>query len=237
MKPQHPIEPECLMLDSLNHVPLIALMEHSTIPWAIKSNDSRFVYINEPCKDFFNIPAGFDFEGRLDEEFPTPWSEMAPEYQAHDRKAEASKEGAEIITTSYFGRDAILEPWYCPKFPLYNRTGDVIGSIFYGKRFNFLSVCDFFNSLKPSVLTLSPPDDTFTEKELDVIFYVLQKLSAKDIALRLCLSHRTVENRLNTIYGKINVNSAKELIEYCHHSGLNCYVPKKLLREGVDFFW
>ncbi|EPE4807709.1 helix-turn-helix transcriptional regulator, partial [Yersinia enterocolitica] len=28
-----------------------------------------------------------------------------------------------------------------------------------------------------------------------------------------------------------------ELIEYCHASGLSNYVPKKVLREGVNFFW
>jgi len=237
MEQQNTTQPAGLTLDSLDKIPILSIMEHSTIPWAIKSNDSRFVYINEPCMDFFNIPSGFDFEGRLDEEFPTPWSEQAPEYQAHDRKAQASKTGAEIITTSYFGRDAILEPWYCPKFPIYDREGSVIGSIFYGKKFNFLSVCDFFNNLKPSIITLTPPDETFTEKELDIIFYALQKLSSKEIAQKLCLSHRTVENRLAIIYDKINVNSYKGLIEYCQTTGLNNYVPKKLLRPGVDFFW
>ncbi|QWA10030.1 hypothetical protein GTU79_22610 [Sodalis ligni] len=73
----------CLTIDSLSKIPIISMMEHSTIPWAIKTNDSRFVYINESCMDFFNIPAGFDFGGRLDEEFPTKWSEQAPEYKAH----------------------------------------------------------------------------------------------------------------------------------------------------------
>jgi DNA-binding CsgD family transcriptional regulator len=227
----------CLTIDSLTKIPIISMMEHSTIPWAIKTNDSRFVYINESCMDFFNIPAGFDFEGRLDEEFPTKWSEQAPEYKAHDRKAESSKEGAEIITTSYFGRDSILEPWYCPKFPIYNHDGEVIGSIFYGKKFNFLSVCDFFNNLKPSIITLTPPDNIFTEKELDVIFYATQKLTSKEIAGRLCLSARTVENRLGVIYSKIGVNSSQGLIEYCQNSGLSSYVPKKILRQGVDFFW
>ncbi len=237
MEHQNKQETGCLTIDSLSKIPIISVMEHATIPWAIKSNDSRFVYINQPCMEFFNIPAGFDFEGRLDEEFPTTWSEQAPEYQAHDRKAEASKDGAEIITTSYFGRDSILEPWYCPKFPIYNREGDVIGSIFYGKKFNFLSVCDFFNNLKPSIITLSPPDNIFTEKELDVIFYALQKLSSKAIAKKLCLSAKTVENRLGIIYSRINVNSIKELVEYCQTTGLSSYVPKKLLRQGVDFFW
>ncbi len=98
------------------------------------------------------------------------------------------------------------------------------------------SICDFFNHLKPSVLTLNPPVDTFTEKELDIIFYAFQKLSTKDIATKLCLSHRTVDNRLQRIYEKIKVNSLDGSIEYGQTTGLNHYVPKNLLREGVEFF-
>lgn len=96
---------------------------------------------------------------------------------------------------------------------------------------------DFFNNLKPSVISLTPPDSQFTERELEIIFYALQRLSAKEIAQKLCISHRTIENRLQGIYNKISINSLKELVEYCNTTGLNNYVPKKLLREGVDFFW
>jgi len=84
---------------------------------------------------------------------------------------------------------------------------------------------------------LDPPVDTFTEKELDIIFYAFQKLSPKDIGIKLSLFHRTVENRLQGIYDKIKVNSLDGLIEYCHTTGLEHHVPKEWLREGVGFFW
>ncbi|MGL9773507.1 MAG: hypothetical protein ACR5LG_05030 [Sodalis sp. (in: enterobacteria)] len=66
----------------------------------MKSHDSRYVDINQAAQNFANIPAGFDYEGRLDGGFLTPWAKFAADYQAHDRKAQASPEGAEIITTS-----------------------------------------------------------------------------------------------------------------------------------------
>ncbi|CAJ0993954.1 hypothetical protein SODG_004545 [Sodalis praecaptivus] len=115
---------------SLDRLPLLSLIEKSKVPWAVKSVDSRFAYINESAMDFFNIPAGFNFEGRLDEEFPTPWSEMAEDYKAHDRKAESSPEGAEIITTSCFTRNAVLAPWYCQKSPNHTSENQVIGTFF-----------------------------------------------------------------------------------------------------------
>ncbi|ATW29658.1 helix-turn-helix transcriptional regulator [Candidatus Williamhamiltonella defendens] len=226
-----------LTVDSLGSIPMLAVMEHSSIPWAIKDNTSRFVYINKSCLNLFDIHTGFDFEGCLDEDMPCAWSEYSQEFKAQDRKAESNKNGSEIIVTSYFGREKIMEPWYFPKFPIYNSTGEVLGTIFYGKKFSFISISEFFNNLKPSVVNLTPPVDTFTEKELDIIFYAFQKLSEKDIATKLCLSHRTVENRLQRIYDKMGVNSLSGLVEYCHTTGLNNYVPKKLLREGVEFFW
>lgn len=184
-----------------------------------------------------NIPKGFDFEGRRDDEFPCPWASLTEELQAHDRKAEASPEGAEIIAISNFGRDAILQPCYCAKFPIYNKDGVVLGNIHYNKQLHFNSISDFFNGLLPSPITLNPPVDIFTDRELEIIFHAIQKLSAKEIAPKLCLSHRTVENRLLKIYEKIDVNSVNGLIEYCHNVGLDNYVPKKLLREGVNFCW
>ncbi|WP_320408658.1 helix-turn-helix transcriptional regulator [Candidatus Williamhamiltonella defendens] len=39
----------------------------------------------------------------------------------------------------------------------------------------------------------NPPENVFTEKELEVIFCVLQNMSSKLIALHLGLSHRTVK--------------------------------------------
>ncbi|ASV34472.1 PAS domain-containing protein [Candidatus Hamiltonella defensa] len=237
MKEHQNPESKKLTRDSLGKISMVAMMERSSIPWGIKDTQSRYVYLNESALDMANIPVGFDFEGRLDEDFPCPWSEFATEIYAQDRKAERSHQTAETITTSYYTRQAVLEPYYIPKFPIYDDEGRVLGTFFYAKKFSFISISDFFNHLKPSVLALNPPVDTFTEKELDIIFYAFQKLSSKDIATKLCLSHRTVENRLQRIYDKIKVNSLEGFIEYCHTTGLNNYIPKKWLRKGVEFFW
>lgn len=122
-----------LTLDSLSEISLIAIMEKASIPWAIKDNKSQFVYLNESCLDLFDIQPGFDFEGRLDEEMPCPWSKYSDDFKAHDRKAEQSREGAEIIVTSSFGREKVLSPWYFPKFPIYNPNGEVLGTVFLAK--------------------------------------------------------------------------------------------------------
>ncbi|HDL8020778.1 TPA: helix-turn-helix transcriptional regulator, partial [Yersinia enterocolitica] len=55
-----------LIVNSLSETSLISIMEKASIPWAIKDNNSKFVYLNESCLDLFDIQSGFDFEGRLD---------------------------------------------------------------------------------------------------------------------------------------------------------------------------
>ncbi len=122
-----------LIVNSLSETSLISIMEKASIPWAIKDNNSKFVYLNESCLDLFDIQPGFDFEGRLDEEMPCSWSEYSDDFKAHDRKAEQSREGAEIIVTSSFGRERVLSPWYFPKFPIYNQNGKVLGTVFLVK--------------------------------------------------------------------------------------------------------
>ncbi|CAJ0993950.1 hypothetical protein [Sodalis praecaptivus] len=86
--------------NNLINFPLLKFMESSDISMGIKSNDSRFVYMNEASKDWCDVPQAFDYKGRYDQEFPCPWAAMADEYQTHDRKAESSRCGAEIISTS-----------------------------------------------------------------------------------------------------------------------------------------
>ncbi|KYP97278.1 hypothetical protein BG74_04120 [Sodalis-like endosymbiont of Proechinophthirus fluctus] len=90
-------------------------------------------------------------------------------------------------------------PFYTPKFPLYNKDGNVIWIMFYQKNSAFIHLCDFFNDLSPSVITLDTPDNTFNEKELDIIFYMLHRMDEKKIANSLYLSLSVVKKILNTV--------------------------------------
>jgi len=47
-----------------------------------------------------------------------------------------------------------------------------------------------------------PPNDLFSKRELEVIFWVQQRLTSKEIAIRLDISRQTVEGHLKSIYRK-----------------------------------
>lgn len=62
---------------------------------------------------------------------------------------------------------------------------------------------------------------TLTERETDVLRYVAKGLTAKQIAARLSLSHRTVENHVQATFRKLQVANRVELARYAIEHGLD----------------
>lgn len=150
-----------LTLKSLSNITILSLIEQSAVPWCIKDTKSRHVYMNDACKDFLDIPEKFNYEGRTDKEFPCLWAPLEPEFTAQDRKSELSPNDTEIISTTYYSRNHELTLYYSPKFSIKNSAGEVLGTIYYARQFSFVSIADFFDNLKPSVLTFNSPVDFF----------------------------------------------------------------------------
>ncbi|MDL9946595.1 response regulator transcription factor [Gordonia sp. ABSL11-1] len=68
------------------------------------------------------------------------------------------------------------------------------------------------------------PDQTrpsLTERETEVLRYVAKGLSAKQIASRLSLSHRTVENHVQATLRKLQLGNRVELTRYAIEHGLD----------------
>ena len=60
-----------------------------------------------------------------------------------------------------------------------------------------------------------------TERETEVLRYVAKGLTAKQIAERLSLSHRTVENHVQATFRKLQVANRVELARYAIEHGLD----------------
>jgi DNA-binding NarL/FixJ family response regulator len=59
-----------------------------------------------------------------------------------------------------------------------------------------------------------------TERETEVLRLVAKGLSYKEIAARLVLSHRTVQNHVQNILGKLQMHNRVELVRYAIATGL-----------------
>ncbi|PQE02194.1 DNA-binding response regulator [Mycobacterium sp. EPG1] len=60
-----------------------------------------------------------------------------------------------------------------------------------------------------------------TERETEILRYVAKGLTAKQIANRLSLSHRTVENHVQATFRKLQVGNRVELARYAIEHGLD----------------
>lgn len=66
-----------------------------------------------------------------------------------------------------------------------------------------------------------PAGPSLTERETEVLRHVAKGLSAKQIAERLSLSHRTVENHIQATFRKLQVANRVELTRYAIEHGLD----------------
>lgn len=66
-----------------------------------------------------------------------------------------------------------------------------------------------------------PARPSLTERETEVLRYVAKGLSAKQIAERLSLSHRTVENHVQATFRKLQLANRVELTRYAIEHGLD----------------
>jgi LuxR family transcriptional regulator, maltose regulon positive regulatory protein len=78
----------------------------------------------------------------------------------------------------------------------------------------------------PPPLPLSPSPsnqplvDPLTNRELDILDLIAQRLSSKEIAETLFISTTTVKGHLQNIYGKLNVKKRREAVEKTKKIGI-----------------
>lgn len=208
---------------------LIISWNKSSDPWGAKDLDSRFIYANKAYKDLLNIPENFSVEGLFDGELPAPTSEFQDVFQEHDRKVILLQDSITSLEVHTFGREKVIQPYFFEKSPLYDLQSNCIGTIFHGKKMYIFSPEMLALTESPTSLVFTPPSEIFTNREWDTIFHLNQRLSMKDIAAKLNLSPRTVENNIQKIYIKAGVRNFNSFFEYCKNNGFYKYMPDRFL--------
>ena len=64
------------------------------------------------------------------------------------------------------------------------------------------------------------PSHLLSEREQSVLRLLADGLSNKEIAIKLCLSEKTVRNILSTIYGKLDVSNRTQAALWASEHGL-----------------
>ncbi|MFJ5447316.1 helix-turn-helix transcriptional regulator [Pectobacterium carotovorum subsp. carotovorum] len=214
---------------------LIIMMECLNEPWGIKDLSSRHVYMNKAAYLYTNTPMRFDIEGRLDDEFPASWAELSDDLKEHDRLTENSEKRVTVIETHYWYGKKTLTPFVSEKIPIFDENKLCIGTMWNARPLDTRSPLIYIDQKKPTTLQTELTTSIFTQSELDIIFLILQRLSNKEIARKMNVSPKTIENRIYNMYQKAEAHSLPQFEEFCRHLGIDGYIPNSLIEKGIQF--
>ncbi|KFX11041.1 helix-turn-helix transcriptional regulator [Pectobacterium atrosepticum] len=215
---------------------IISTLDNLREPWGIKNLDSQHIYMNAAAYAYTNTPTHFNVEGKHDAEFPVGWSEFAGEMVEHDRRAEESQERVTVIETYNWFNSTELVPYLCEKIPLFSDKKSLIGTLWTSRSIRTIS--PVYLSAKqraPVAEWTSTYEGPFTKTEMETLFLLLCDFSKTDIAEKMNLSKRTIDNRIQRMYQKIGVHNLRQFEEYCYQHGLQGYIPQSFLKKGSVF--
>ncbi|CAK9885059.1 MAG: hypothetical protein XXXJIFNMEKO3_01451 [Candidatus Erwinia impunctatus] len=213
---------------------LIPLLEMIDTPWAIRDDHFLNVYMNKAALEYNTIPKGFDIAGRHDSEIPVGWSDFARQYQLQDEKLIDSRQPVSIIETYHWYGESHLTPYVCDKYPVYLED-NIIGTVWSSVPFKLFTPLEYVDNKPGKFLSSVPPTDIFTTAELRIAFFLINKNSAKQIARRLSLAERTIQNHIAALYQKADVSSLSQFLEYSSNIGLDCYLPAEFVFRGTKY--
>ncbi|HDL7801040.1 TPA: PAS domain-containing protein [Yersinia enterocolitica] len=214
---------------------LIRFWENSSEPWGVKDNQSRYVYANNRLHRLLALPDKFNMEGRTDGELPTPISEFQPEYQEHDRKVKLLQDRITSVEIHAWDGRSYYQPYFVDKYPLMDENGVSQGVICHGRPVEDI-VLTYLNKIKiPISLILTPPSDLFSKREWEVLFYIPHSFSSTEIAKKLYLSSRKVDNITQKIYKKAVVSRRQQVVDYCYENKIINYVPQSFFEYSGSF--
>jgi len=210
----------------------------------VKNLDSICIWGNLPMAKILGYSTLDDFIGRTDYDSPCPASNFAKDFIDQDEQAIQQNKALhflDVITYSDNQIKAMLtikKPYYdveekvsgvfCQSNDL---TEKLINNILY-----HLMKLDFGKKpkLNASYQVSNQPIQNeqtveLTQRESEILFYLLRGLSAKRSGIILDLSHRTVEKYIERIKHKFKCSTKDELILKCSQNTWMNTIPESLL--------
>ena len=98
--------------------------------------------------------------------------------------------------------------------------GEAVLSIMRGLEYFGKDIADIIYQIYVSKKKTAEVTAEFTDREKQIIELCREGLRAKEIADRLCISIRTVDNYKNNIFRKLGINSTIEMVNYAVRKGI-----------------
>ncbi|MEN3262826.1 LuxR C-terminal-related transcriptional regulator [Sodalis endosymbiont of Spalangia cameroni] len=200
--------------------------------------------MNSPIKQFcqsLTIPCGFtDAESEVYTNaamtdilgMTVESSQVLDVFHVHEEVMRDKKLPLSLLSTLPGDYKKPPQPLRFDFFPRFDEKDVYEGAFFYAQPFLFLSLLEYIEGELPYPVVLSQPNDMFSDREWDVLFLSLQRLSCKEIAKWLEIAVKTAEVHLSNIYNKADVHHTNQLRLFCREKGINRYLPPKFLPSG-----
>ncbi|MHA6311755.1 helix-turn-helix transcriptional regulator [Pantoea sp. S-LA4] len=212
---------------------LIEMFEHDPIVgWAVKDNNSRFVYVNNTFKTWQTLSNRYNYEGRNISEIPVPVAEFSELFNQQEREIERTGHPVRAITTHIQGKEKIMQPAYNVQEPLYDDEHNCIGTVISVRHVRIVTPTSLLDGKIIQHATFKSPSSVFTEKEWEVVYLLVCGMKIKEISSVLAISIDAVNGRLRSCYRKTGLNSVFALTDYCRLSQFDNYIPAFFLKKG-----
>ncbi|MEA9389529.1 PAS domain-containing protein [Acerihabitans sp. TG2] len=215
---------------------IVRLLDQLVVPFGIRDKESRIIYANQPLTDIYCMKSPTSIIGKLDCEIECKILEPEGVVAEFDKQYKHTWQTEKSYSTLELHPNALDYPYIFRKMPFFDDNGECIGMFGYNEIINIYTLNDYVKGKMPGSLLLTKPDDFFTERQCEIIFYRLQGLKAKEVANRLNLATNTFNNYMQTLYDKVGANNLDEFIEFCEKRNYHRYLPKRFLTsEAITF--
>ena len=205
------------------------MLDQLPFPYVIRNMEGRAIYANDALAAVYGVKSKSDIMGKMDYEISSLILRFDDSLQEFDRQYKKVSQTGMSFSTLEIHPTAFDSPYIFHKKPYYDSDGRCVGMFGYNLKLDVYSLNDYVKGNMPGSLLLNKPDDFFTERECEVMFFRLQGLTSKETAVRIGLSSRTVENYFQLFYEKVGVNRFDDFREFCRERGYDRYLPKRFL--------
>lgn len=214
-----------------------------------KDLNSKFLYANQNYADIIGLQKGEDTIGRTDFDMPCDTVNCAQMFRYQDSEVMVKLKPMRILDIHRFANNE-WKVYVFSKSPFFDIDNNLAGTIFSGQDITNVSTLELASLLaKIKIEGVSNDligqdsymfgnkfkDINLTDRESEVLFFLLRGKTAKLIAKTLNLSPRTVEKYSDNLKNKFVVSNLHELIDKAISLGYLNIIPETLFTTQISY--
>lgn len=225
---------------------LNTLLNHIPGAWGYKDINSVFIYANDEYKKIVGLRNNENIKGMTDYDLPELTINGVRFFRQQDQQILQTGQPSKIV--DIFNKDGSWKAYFFIKYPLFNKDQTIEGIIFHGQDVTDILTIELGSVLLQNFLcdhsgysidahkyihhknTAAPK---LSNRQAEVLFYLLRGKTIKETAKSLNISLRTAEEYLQQLKEKFAVSSKYELIEKSLSLGYLSTIPSFLFKNPL----